>query len=91
MKKKTMALRKMQQVELPFDSQFTPGWTGERYLRCNDRQWHLVLAVYDGGVVDTQCGADASLAESVTTERLDKFPMCETCVMIQGNKKRKRQ
>jgi hypothetical protein len=82
-----LAKRKMQQVELPFDAQFAPGWQGYRYLRCTDNIWHLVLAVNEGGAADTQCCADVHLAATPTGGV--PAPVCATCASLQFPEKKK--
>lgn len=77
-----LAKRRMQQVELPFDAQFSPGWTGRRYLKCSDGLWHLVMAIYEDRVADTQCCADVTIADSPTIGA-GACPMCMTCADLQ--------
>jgi hypothetical protein len=77
---------KMKQLPLPFDSEFVPGWKGNRYLRCSDNQWHLVLEIREGGVADTQCCEDVKISDQPTTDARG-LPMCETCVNLQFPKK----
>jgi len=72
----------MQQVELPFEAQFKPGWVGYRYLRCDDGQWHLVLSISSNGAADTQCCANVVLDEH-PTEDASQYPMCEDCTALQ--------
>lgn len=82
-----LAKRRMQQVELPFDAQFSPGWRGYRYLLCSDFQWHLVLSINEGGAADTQCCADVTLSAHPTISS-DTEPMCQECVALQFPEKK---
>lgn len=71
-----------EQLQLPF-SEYTEGWTGMRYLLCADGQWHLVLEIREGFVVDTQCSADTQLVQQEEASKT-QYPMCSACTALQA-------
>jgi len=71
---------RMQQQELPFEEQLRPGWQGKRYLLCTDGVWHLALRILAGGVVDTQCCADAQAILPPPEGSTEQ--MCQDCVKL---------
>lgn len=66
------------------EERFEPGWQGKRYLICSDNKWHLVLAIHEGLVGDTQCCEDVTV---LPLSSANSQPMCETCVQLQFSKK----
>jgi len=73
-----------------YDSQFVNGWTGRRYLKCDDGQWHLVLRILEGQVADTQC-CEYLIVHKYPTLNDGSFPMCPTCVELQFPKDKKKR
>lgn len=69
------------QLPLPFDQTLAPGWTGKRYLLCTDGAWHLVVAIRDNMVADTQCCEDVQVVLPVPDH--DTSPMCGQCTSLQ--------
>jgi hypothetical protein len=80
--KKKKVAENPQQLQLPL-GEFVPGWKGARYLLCSDGAWHLVLEIRAEYVAETQCGADAAIAQQ---EEHSNHPMCQECAAIQGAK-----
>jgi hypothetical protein len=50
--------------------------------------WHLVMAINDGNVADTQCCADVLIASSPTIGA-GECPMCKMCADLQFPAKKK--
>lgn len=70
------------QLQLPFEEPHEPGWKGKRYLLCDDGVWHLVLAILDGYVADTQCCANVHIVKP-TPDNDQNHSMCPECSKLQ--------
>lgn len=72
------------QLKLRFDPDtLQEGWTGNRYLLCNDGKWHLAYDILKGLMVDVACGAGVTLAKQ---EEWSKYPICRECSDLQAAK-----
>jgi len=69
------------QLNLPLNLGFVPGWTGYKYLLCDDGKWHLTLEIRADMVADTQCSADAHV---VAQRQCSDAPMCTECAELQA-------
>ena len=73
----------------PFVREPFPGFVGKRYWVCNDKQWHLVMQVYDDGMTDVLCSENVQVLQPQPNTTNDDLPMCKTCVELHfgSNKK----
>jgi hypothetical protein len=70
------------QLKLRFDPDLLQeGWTGNRYLLCDDGKWHLAYDIRKQLMVDVACCAGVTL---VIQEEWSKHPICDECAEIQA-------
>jgi len=64
------------------DRPFVPGYVGKRYGVCDDKQWHLILKIYEDGMTDVICSENVRVVQPQPPTEGNDYPMCKDCVNL---------